>query len=496
MKLSLALFALAAAQDDSGSADAGYGDAAQTTGYGGEETTGYEAPSTGYEAPSTGYESAGYEAAPTVHYAPAATKICLGSCPAGTKCQDKATGACSAIMQSAAVESYATQSYASPATESYGAETQEAGYRNLQEETGCPAGSINIQNQRLHSNTVLWIGFGLLFVPALYFFWIAFADPSNRLVDETGVDEFFLGDLSYALRSEVLHQRRLTQVETRLPAGLNSPGSGENVSDAIKRARAICGAICLIASLAYLTMALGYGYTIRCDDGRQFFYARYIDWAITTPLLLYKCMSYLFQGIELRGHQGAEEIKDNLIPYMRNCQNYKTLKESWNTIEGFGTHTVDEMIQGKVPAFQKYFIYAMDILMIVAGLIGSLVGGSGSDKWFFFAFSMLCFIPVMYYLCLWNEDEYQNPGVQGQKVIYPFKKTYNQIITLTVFMWMMYPVIWILAEGTSSISAQAEAVCYTVLDVIAKSVFGFILCGAGSLWKNVAGGVTFTGSML
>ena len=40
-----------------------------------------------------------------------------------------------------------------------------------------------------------------------------------------------------------------------------------------------------IAALAYLTMAGGYGNIIR-DDGRQFFYARYIDWAVTTPLLL------------------------------------------------------------------------------------------------------------------------------------------------------------------------------------------------------------------
>ena len=37
--------------------------------------------------------------------------------------------------------------------------------------------------------------------------------------------------------------------------------------------------ITAIASLAYLTMAAGYGSIIR-DDGRQFFYARYIDWAM------------------------------------------------------------------------------------------------------------------------------------------------------------------------------------------------------------------------
>ena len=43
--------------------------------------------------------------------------------------------------------------------------------------------------------------------------------------------------------------------------------------------------ITAIASIAYLTMASGSGFIIRAD-GRQFFYARYIDWALTTPLQL------------------------------------------------------------------------------------------------------------------------------------------------------------------------------------------------------------------
>ena len=44
--------------------------------------------------------------------------------------------------------------------------------------------------------------------------------------------------------------------------------------------------VCMFASLAYLTMATGHGVYIRPFDGREFFYARYIDWAFTTPLQL------------------------------------------------------------------------------------------------------------------------------------------------------------------------------------------------------------------
>merc|ERR1719231_596928 len=39
---------------------------------------------------------------------------------------------------------------------------------------------------------------------------------------------------------------------------------------------------------------------------------------------------------------------------------------------------------------EKQFAYAMDILMVIAGLIGALV--CGSDKWIFFGFSMLAFL--------------------------------------------------------------------------------------------------------
>merc|ERR1712166_70078 len=128
----------------------------------------------------------------------------------------------------------------------------------------------------------------------------------------------------------------------------------------------------------------------RCEDGREFYYARYIDWAITTPLMLYELVRI-----------------------------------------------------ANVASYQKYFLYSIDILMIIAGLIGALV--SGSDKWAFFGFSMLCFLPV----------------------------------------------VWVLAEGTNSICASAEAYSYTVLDIIAKSVFGYVI--ASNAYNFKSGEVVATG---
>merc|ERR1712070_265867 len=266
-------------------------------------------------------------------------------------------------------------------------------------ETGCPRGTIDLNCSRLGRRTVLWVGFGLLVIPALYFWYRTFHDPN--------------------------YSQAWSTVET----AFGNASDDEKVR-AVQLSRAVSFVICFIASLAYLTMALGYGYTTRCCDGRQFFYARYVDWAITTPLLLFKILKYV--NIE--------------------------------------TH-------------EEWFIYAMDILMIVAGLIGALICGN-NDKWAFFGFSMLCFLPIIYFICQFS-DRLNDDA---------FKGVYGQVVALTAFTWIFYPIIWILAEGTGTICAQAEAVCYTVLDIIAKSVFGFILCQPRALWINE--GLQPIGSML
>jgi len=211
---------------------------------------------------------------------------------------------------------------------------------------------------------------------------------------------------------------------------LKAPFTKEQLVNAIKLSRSVSFAVCFIASLAYLTMALGYGYTTRCCDGRQFYYARYIDWAITTPLMIWK----ILERTEAQTHE-------------------------------------------------KYFLISMDILMIVAGLIGSLVCG-GNDKWVFFGFSMLCFLPVMYFI--WQLRDKLNDSTN-------FKGQYDQAITITIVTWMLYPVVWILAEGTGVICAQAEAICYTVLDILAKSLFGFVLVQGRS---NYIGNGLIAGSMI
>ena len=50
--------------------------------------------------------------------------------------------------------------------------------------------------------------------------------------------------------------------------------------------------VCLVAAASYLATAFGQGGTAL--DGSTFWYARYVDWSITTPLLLLGlCMTAL-----------------------------------------------------------------------------------------------------------------------------------------------------------------------------------------------------------
>jgi len=327
---------------------------------------------------SYGSEPMSYgEAAPTYR------KRCMTSCPKQAPCRHRESGACTGYAMGGYEAHYGGEE------QSYGGEQQTGGYRKL---NACPEGTEDASCSTLNNRIVLWIAFALLFLPALYFFHLGFSDSN------------------YADVSQSTDQAAI-----------------ELVTDA-RFARFISGFICFIASLAYLTMALGYGVITRCEDGREFYYARYIDWAITTPLMLYELVRI-----------------------------------------------------ANVASYQKYFLYSIDILMIIAGLIGALV--SGSDKWAFFGFSMLCFLPILSLLCNFRD---QANGLNAN--------VYAQASGITIVTWFFYPVVWVLAEGTNSICASAEAYSYTVLDIIAKSVFGYVI--ASNAYKFNAGEVAIAGTSM
>jgi bacteriorhodopsin len=414
MKLAFGLFALAAAQD--GASAQTQDDGAQSQGaqsQGAQDQGGYGGESAGYEAEPASYGEAAIYRAPD---------ICLTACPKEAPCQHP-SGGCAPKSCGGEVQSYGGEAQSGyrrlqdgsqgaqggygQAQQSYGGEAQyaaPAAYAAPQPSCGCPYGTTDTSGNVLSNTWVLWIGFALLFIPAMWFLCYMFGD----LTDD--------GEIN----------------------GSNTQRASMGLH------RVVAGFICVFASLAYLTMATGHGYITRCCDGRTFFYARYIDWTLTTPLMIWELSSL------------AREVA--------------TIVANEN-----GTAPT-------ITSLDMVFLIFMDLLMIISGLIGSLI--CGGSKWVFFGFSMLAFIPILSQLCSWDRTIQEmataiadlalsNPSLGTTATARV--RNYRNAMNITVITWFFYPVVWVLAEGTGTISANAEAICYTVLDVLAKSVFGFII---------------------
>jgi len=340
----------------------------------------------------------GYEEAPTyaIHYTPKIS-VCFSGCSAHAPCYNKHTGQCA--PKACAYESeptyYGGRKLTRAADESkneygYEAPEPEARYEPMQygeepptQKCGCPDGFRDSSEFYLHKNTVLWVAFGLLFLPAFIFLW-------RGLLREMPADKSF--------------------------------AKFEKSWEEVSMVQICAGVVCSIASLAYLTMSLGHGYITKCD-GRSFYYARYVDWMLTTPLMLW-----------------------------------------------------DLCVLGKADSRTRLFIIVMDVLMIGSGLIGGLI--ESKDRWAFFGFSMAAFLPIIYFLCWLDSGSTGFEGLLntiGSAAGDPRGRTFRRAMNLTVLSWLGYPVIWAVAEGSEVISANGEAIAYTILDIISKSVFGYIL---------------------
>ncbi|GAB0134458.1 hypothetical protein EsDP_00002829 [Epichloe bromicola] len=180
--------------------------------------------------------------------------------------------------------------------------------------------------------------------------------------------------------------------------------------------------ITLVASIAYFAMASNLGWAsilVEFFRGgkvegttREIFYVRYIDWVITTPLLLL----------------------DILL----------TAGMPWPTI---------------------LFTLLLDEVMIITGLVGALV--KSSYKWGFFTFGCVAFL-----LIVWNVAWVgrRHASALGSDV----SKVYLITSVWTLGLWFLYPVAWGVAEGGNVISPDSEAAFYGTLDVLAKPIFGIL----------------------
>jgi len=188
--------------------------------------------------------------------------------------------------------------------------------------------------------------------------------------------------------------------------------------------------ITLFATLSYFAMATGDGnsYThiiVReTHKGdipttvkhvfRQVFWARYVDWSVTTPLLLLD-LSFL------AGLSGA-----NIVVAV-----------------------------------------VADVVMCLTGLFAAF-GHSEGQKWGYYAMGCIAYLFIIYLLAI--------PGRKSVSAKSNATRTlFVSIALYTLVLWTLYPVIWGFGDGSRILSVDSEIVAYAVLDVLAKPVFGFWL---------------------
>ncbi len=108
-----------------------------------------------------------------------------------------------------------------------------------------------------------------------------------------------------------------------------------------------------------------------------------------------------------------------------------------------------------------------DIAMCVTGLAAALTTSNHALRWFWYFISCACFAVVLYILLTqWPESA----AAAGTADIF------NKLKILTVFMWLGYPIIWALGvEGIAVLPVGVTSWGYSLLDVVAKYIFAFLL---------------------
>mmetsp|Transcript_14256 Transcript_14256/g.28172 ORF Transcript_14256/g.28172 Transcript_14256/m.28172 type:complete len:256 (-) Transcript_14256:106-873(-) len=172
--------------------------------------------------------------------------------------------------------------------------------------------------------------------------------------------------------------------------------------------------VCLVAAFAYFSMIAGMGWETIMGC-RQFFYVRYIDWAVTLPLLT----------LDLGLLAGQDLVTVSAIA-------------------------------------------GANMMMVTAGYLGA-VALVPTVKWLWFLIAIITFVPVVFAVVrIFRQSVIDSNDVDKIEL-------YGKVSLLTIVVWSLYPVVWMLGTGVGAFGISAESICYAVLDVISKCVFSFMI---------------------
>lgn len=167
------------------------------------------------------------------------------------------------------------------------------------------------------------------------------------------------------------------------------------------------------SGLAYMAMALGQG--VLEVDGRTVYVARYLDWLVTTPLLLVALAS---TGMFFR-------------PLDRS--------------------TIATLV-------------GLDVIMILSGLFADLTTRS-DVQWLWFAIGCLCLVLIL--TLTWGRlrrEAYAHNAEIG--------RSFDRVAGLLTGLWFGYPLIWALGpSGLGVLASDTELVLFVLLPIVSKVGF-------------------------
>ncbi|WP_200532037.1 bacteriorhodopsin [Halorubrum sp. LN27] len=174
-----------------------------------------------------------------------------------------------------------------------------------------------------------------------------------------------------------------------------------------------------VAALAYLAMALGFG-TVPTPGG-DLPVARYVDWLITTPLLL------LYLGLLARP---SRRLLGGLI--------------------------------------------AVDVVIIAGGI--AAVATVGTVSWVLFGVAAAAYAALVYGLLV---SLPRSASAEADRV----RAVFGTLRNITVVLWTLYPVVWLLAPtGFGLLTPATEMLVFVYLDIVSKVGFVVVaVAGADAL---------------
>lgn len=188
------------------------------------------------------------------------------------------------------------------------------------------------------------------------------------------------------------------------------------------------GFVCAIAACAYFAMARDQGIHSFVDNAgveRTVYYARYLDWVLTTPLLLVGLVTVA-------------------LPRLTST---------------LGSRDRAGLIGAVVGA---------DVLMIVTGLIAALSKDT-TTRWIWYVISCVAFLIVLYLVA----GPIRAAAAQRSA---GHAALYTRLLGLLTVLWFIYPIVWAIGtEGAGIVGLNSEIAIFAVIDLLAKVGFGIML---------------------